>query len=359
MVSIEILLALICASLVCYLAIRLVKPFALKVGLVDIPNHRKIHSGEVPLVGGIAVYIGVLTASSMLLPQGQVLNLYLISSGLIVLLGALDDYKDLSVGVRIIAQVLIGSLMVHGAGVYLQSFGTIFPGTEITLGWFGYPVTILAVIAAINAFNMTDGIDGLAGMLSLVAFCGIGILMLLNQHEMYILPLILVASIVPFLFFNLGMVGGAAKKIFMGDAGSMFVGLSIVWLLVLGSQGIESDASLRPVTALWLIAVPFLDMCAITIRRLLKKRSPFKPDKEHIHHIVMRLGLTARAALCLISLIAVLFAAFGLLGEYYQWPESFMFGMFLMVFVIYFMALKHAWKVSKKLRAVLFKFAAR
>lgn len=351
--SVSVILALLCASVVCFLTIKLVKPFALKVGLVDIPNHRKIHTGEVPLVGGIAVYIGVLTASSMLLPQGQIINLYLISSGLIVMLGALDDYKDLSVGVRIIAQVLIASLMVYGAGLYLANFGNILFGLNTSLGWFGYPLTILAVIAAINAFNMTDGIDGLAGMLSLVAFTGIAVLMFFNQQPLFVLPLILAASIIPFLMFNLGIVGGAAKKVFMGDAGSMFVGLSIVWLLVIGSQGPGTEMSFRPVTALWLIAIPFLDMCAITIRRLLKRRSPFKPDKEHIHHIVMRLGLSARTALYLISFVSLLLASFGLLGEIYQWPESFMFVTFLMLFVIYFLALKYAWRLSKVFRSLL------
>lgn len=353
MITSTTILALLLASLGCYAAIKLVKPFALKVGLVDIPNHRKIHSGEVPLVGGIAVYLGVLTASSVLLPQGQLVNIYLISAGLIVLLGALDDYKDLSVGVRIIAQILIASLMVYGAGLHLADFGNILFGISTSLGWFGYPLTILATIAAINAFNMTDGIDGLAGMLSLVAFAGIALLMMFGNEPLFVLPLILAASIVPFLFFNLGMVGGRAKKIFMGDAGSMFVGLSIIWLLVIGTQG--EQTSFRPVTALWLIAVPFLDMCAITIRRLLKRRSPFKPDKEHVHHIVMRLGLSARSALVFITLISLVLAAFGLCGEYYQWPESFMFVTFMLLFVVYFFALKHAWRVSKFIRKFLLK----
>lgn len=351
--SISIFFALICAAFVCYFTIRLVKPIALKVGLVDIPNHRKVHTGEVPLVGGIAVYIGVLTASSILLPQGQILNLYLISSGLIVLLGALDDYKDLSVSFRIVAQVLIASLMVYGAGLHLENFGNILWGLNTSLGWFGYPLTILAVIAAINAFNMTDGIDGLAGTLSLVAFTGISILMYFSNQPLYVLPLILAASIVPFLMFNLGILGGSAKKVFMGDAGSMFVGLSIVWLLVISTQGQQHEIAFRPVTALWLIAIPFWDMCAITIRRLLKRRSPFKPDKEHIHHIVMRLGLSARTALYLISVIAILLACFGFAGEIYQWPETFMFITFFVLFVIYFYCLKHAWKVSKLIRAFI------
>lgn len=343
-----IIFALCCAAIASYLTIKVAKPIALRVGLVDIPNHRKIHSGEVPLVGGIAVYIGVLTASTLLFPQGQLLNIYLISSGLIVFLGAMDDYQDLSVITRLFAQVLIASLMVYGAGLHLETFGTILFGVDAKLGWFGYPITVLAVIAAINAFNMTDGIDGLAGALSLVTFLGIAMLMFWGSEPLFLLPMILAISIIPYLMFNLGVVGGAAKKIFMGDAGSMFVGLSVVWLLVIGTQG--ESASFRPVTALWLIAIPFMDMCAITIRRMAKGRSPFEADKEHIHHIVMRLGMSARAALLLISCSSVILASVGLLGEYFNIPESLMFFGFVLLFYCYYNALKHAWKVSKLLR---------
>lgn len=342
-------LALAVAFGACYLTIRIAKPIALKVGLVDVPNHRKIHTGEVPLVGGIAVYIGVLTASSLLFPQGQILNLYLISSGLIVFLGALDDYKELSVSTRLFAQVLIASLMVYGAGLYISDLGGIFYTSALELGWFGYPLTILAMIAAINAFNMTDGIDGLAGALSLVTFTGLAILLFWGSNPMFLLPVVLGCAILPYLMFNLGLIGGAAKKIFMGDAGSMFVGLSIVWLLVIGSQG--DSASFRPVTALWLIAIPFMDMCAITIRRILKGRSPFEPDKEHIHHICMRLGLSAKASLALISIISLLLATFGLVGEYFAWSEGIMFLSFVFIFLAYFQALQHAWKVSKFIRS--------
>ncbi len=345
------IIALSLAFAACFLTIKVAKPIALKVGLVDSPNHRKIHTGNVPLVGGIAVYIGVLTACSILFPQGQVLNLYLISSGLIVFLGALDDYKELSVVTRLFAQVLIASLMVYGAGLYLYDLGGILGTESLPLSWFGYPLTILAMIAAINAFNMTDGIDGLAGTLSLVTFSAIAVLMFFASEPLFLLPVVLAFAILPYLMFNLGVVGGAAKKIFMGDAGSMFVGLSIVWLLVIGSQG--QEPAFRPVTALWLIAVPFLDMCAITIRRILKGRSPFQPDKEHIHHICMRLGLSARSALVLITAVSLLLAGFGLLGEYMQWSESFMFGAFILLFLVYFQALRHAWKVSKLVRTVL------
>ena len=344
------LLAIIVCIFVSYITIKIANPIAVKVGLVDIPNQRKKHKGHIPLIGGIAVYVGVLTGSVVLFEQGTILNLYLISSGLIVLLGALDDYRDLSVSFRLSAQILIGSIMVYGAGLHLSTLGDIFFGMEINLGVLGYPLTILAIMASINAFNMTDGIDGLAGSLSLISFLTIALLMFSGGLDYYLLSLILSAALLPYLFMNLGLLG-EARKIFMGDAGSMFVGLSIVWLLVLGSQG--SEPAFRPVTALWIIAVPFLDMCTITIRRIMKGQSPFQPDRDHIHHIFLRLGISAKAALAVITLMSIMTSAFGLYGEWAGLSDSFMFAAFAMLFVIYFMALKHAWRLSKKIKLLI------
>jgi UDP-GlcNAc:undecaprenyl-phosphate GlcNAc-1-phosphate transferase len=333
------LISLIVAFSTSFVAIKVIKPIAFKIGLVDVPNNRKRHIGEVPLIGGIAVFVGVLTACTVLYPQSPILNLYLISSALIVFVGVLDDYRELAVSVRLFAQVLVSSIMVYGAGLHIESFGNILGFADITLGWFSYPMTILAVIAAINAFNMTDGIDGLAGSLSLVSFVSLGLLMLSNSSYYSQLPLILAVATLPYLAFNLGILGGQAKKIFMGDAGSMFVGLSVVWLLILGSQ--QEQAAFKPVTALWVIAIPFWDMCAITVRRLSDGRSPFMPDREHLHHIFLRMGISSTKSLCAIILLAVVFAAFGVYAELSAVPESVLFGLYVLGFLVYYYVLKY------------------
>ncbi|TDF39519.1 undecaprenyl-phosphate alpha-N-acetylglucosaminyl 1-phosphate transferase [Alteromonadaceae bacterium M269] len=345
-----ILISLVIAFSASLCAIKAIKPISYKIGLVDVPNHRKKHNGEIPLIGGIAVFVGVLTACSILYPHSQVLDLYLISSALIVFVGALDDYRELAVSVRLCAQVLISSIMVFGANLHIESFGNILGFGSVELLWFGYPITVLAVIAAINAFNMTDGIDGLAGSLSVVSFLSLACLMLLSNAQYSYVPLILAFATIPYLAFNLGLIGGQAKKIFMGDAGSMFVGLSVVWLLVLGSQG-ESPA-FRPVSALWIIAIPLWDMCAITLRRISQGRSPFMPDREHLHHIFLRMGYSSKKSLVLIVCLAVIFAMVGVLGELYQIPEIVMFVGFLLLFAGYYFSLKHVWKLTKIAKVV-------
>lgn len=316
-------------------SIKIIVPFAHKIGLVDIPDSRKLHTGNVPLIGGIAIFIGMLTSTTLIYNSSPTLNLYIISSALIVFIGVLDDYKELAVSFRLIAQTLVSCIMVYGAQIYIGDFGNILGLGDISLLWFGFPFTILAVIAAINAFNMSDGIDGLVGVLSLWAFLALAFLMLVGESDLFFLPLLLAFSTIPYLFFNLGMAGGNAKKIFMGDAGSMFVGLSIVWLLVSGSQG--ENSTFRPVVALWIIAVPLVDMISLTIRRIQRGRSPFKADRDHLHHLLMQEGFGAKQTLYIISVFAGLSVSAGVLMELFAVSETLMFALFVCMFTIYFL----------------------
>ncbi|MBU2223437.1 MAG: UDP-N-acetylglucosamine--undecaprenyl-phosphate N-acetylglucosaminephosphotransferase, partial [Gammaproteobacteria bacterium] len=280
------------------LAIFILIPLAHKIGLVDKPHGRKQHVGAIPLIGGISIFSGVaITLLIFGLPQDTHWY-YLLCGGSIVLLGVFDDFFDLSVKLRLCVQLMIGAVMVFGLKLYLSNLGDLVGLGNITLGYIGIPLTLIAVIAAINAFNMIDGIDGLAGMLSGVSFVSLTLMMGIGgQLEHAVLPMVLVFALIPYLLFNLDLIGKGKGKIFMGDAGSMLIGLSVIWLLIIGSQ--SSTASFRPVTALWIIAVPLMDMVAIMIRRVRKGQSPFMADREHLHHIFLRLGLTSRQALVL------------------------------------------------------------
>ncbi|WOT06280.1 UDP-N-acetylglucosamine--undecaprenyl-phosphate N-acetylglucosaminephosphotransferase [Shewanella youngdeokensis] len=328
---------------VSFLAIRLAKPIAVKIGLVDIPTQRKVHVGSVPLVGGIAIYIGVLTASMMFIEQSQSLNIYLLSAAMVLFIGVLDDKYDLSVRLRIASQIFVACMMIFGAEHYLHSFGGLFGHGTINLGVFGILVTIVAVIGCINAFNMIDGIDGLAGMLSLVAFSSLGFLFSAVTSEWFLLPIIFIAGLAAYLMFNLGWPSKALTKVFMGDAGNMFIGLTIAWLLVIGTEA--EMGAFRPVTALYIIAIPLMDMAAIMYRRIKKGKSPFKPDRDHLHHIFERAGFTRRQTLAIITVISFMFAGFGCLGELYQWPEWLMFMLFIAVFSMYNLVLSRIWTI--------------
>ncbi|HEW9976524.1 MULTISPECIES: UDP-N-acetylglucosamine--undecaprenyl-phosphate N-acetylglucosaminephosphotransferase [Shewanella] len=330
------------------IVIKLFQPVARKIGLVDLPNERKTHVGAIPLIGGVSIYCSVFLVSSIIFEQSQIFNLYLISAALILFLGVLDDKYDLSVRVRIVAQVITASILIFGAGFYLKSLGNITYFFELKLGYLGVLVTILAVIGAINAFNMVDGIDGLAGMLSLVTFTSLALLFYISGNHWFILPLLFIGAIIGYLIFNLRWPFETVQKIFMGDAGSMLIGLTVVWLLVLG---VEAEVQVfAPVTALYLIGIPLMDMAAIMYRRVKKGMSPFKPDRDHLHHIFERAGYSRKQTLVRITIVSIVLATIGIAGEWLEVPEWIMFVAFLAIFTTYNWALAHVWQILTWLR---------
>ncbi|PCI58039.1 MAG: undecaprenyl-phosphate alpha-N-acetylglucosaminyl 1-phosphate transferase [Gammaproteobacteria bacterium] len=327
-----------------FLSIKLFKPVAIEVGLVDKPNDRKHHAGHIPLIGGISIFLAVLAASLLWLPNTLELRMYLIASAMMVFIGALDDKFDLRVRIRIVGQIIVASLMIYGVGDSISNLGNLFGLGDVELGPFGIIFTYLAIVVVINAYNMVDGIDGLIGVLSLNTFTAIAVLFLMSGSQGYLsYPLILATATLPYLIFNLGFFKKHTKKIFMGDAGSMFIGLSVIWLLSMGTQG--ENASFRPVTALWICAVPLMDMLAIVYRRVKKGKSPLKPDRDHLHHIIQRAGLTSQQALVFISMFSVLMSTLGLLGEYFEVAESTSLALFVLIFIFYNKYARHfSWK---------------
>lgn len=328
----------------------LMRKVAKKIGLVDKPNARKLHSGAIPLVGGISICISLLYFlfnNTNLLPHTP---LYAASILILVNVGALDDKFDLSFKLRFAVQAGLSVAMMIIGGIELNTIGDVLgTGDIITLGWFGYFVTILAVVGAINAFNMVDGIDGLLGGLSIVTFGGLGIMLAHDgQQNLAYICLVMVVTIIPYILLNLGAFG-RRRKVFMGDAGSMLIGFTVIWLLLLSSQN-GTAPPLRPVTALWLIAVPLMDMAAIMIRRVRRGDSPFKPDREHLHHIFQRIGLSSTQTLIAICTIAALYAGIGIYAEIVNIPEYIMFYTFFALFGFYLFLLNNIWKITTAIR---------
>ncbi|RJX72367.1 undecaprenyl-phosphate alpha-N-acetylglucosaminyl 1-phosphate transferase [Vibrio sinensis] len=327
----------------------LLRKIAKKIGLVDKPNERKFHNGAIPLVGGISICVSLLYF--LLNNQSIIPNVHLYAGCILILVfvGALDDKFDLSFKLRFAVQAGLSVAMMTLGGIELHTIGNVFGSGEVDLGWLGYVVTIFAVVGAINAFNMVDGIDGLLGGLSIVTFGGLGIMLTYDgQANIAYLCMVLVTVIVPYILLNLGAFG-RKRKIFMGDAGSMLIGFTVIWFLLLSSQN-GSNPPLRPVTALWLIAVPLMDMAAIMIRRVRRGDSPFKPDREHLHHIFQRLGFSSTQTLIAICSIASLYAGIGIYSEIKAIPEYIMFYAFMGCFGIYLTILSNIWKITSFLR---------
>ncbi|HDW6421869.1 TPA: UDP-N-acetylglucosamine--undecaprenyl-phosphate N-acetylglucosaminephosphotransferase [Salmonella enterica subsp. enterica serovar Typhi] len=331
--------------------IFLARKVAIKIGLVDKPNFRKRHQGVIPLVGGISVFAGIcfmFGLSDYYIPH---LSLYLICAGVLVFVGAMDDRFDISVKIRAVVQAVIAVVMMVIAKLHLGSLGYIFGPWELVLGPFGYFLTLFAVWAAINAFNMVDGIDGLLGGLSSVSFAAMGLILWFDgQTSLAMWCFAMIAAILPYIMLNLGILG-RRYKVFMGDAGSTLIGFTVIWLLLETTQG--KTHSISPVTALWIIAIPLMDMVAIMYRRLRKGMSPFSPDRQHIHHLVMRAGFTSRQAFVLLTLAAAILAGVGVTAEYSHFvPEWVMLVLFLLAFFLYGYCIKRAWKVARFIKRV-------
>ncbi|WP_323978049.1 UDP-N-acetylglucosamine--undecaprenyl-phosphate N-acetylglucosaminephosphotransferase [Aeromonas veronii] len=327
----------------------ILRKVAKKVHLVDRPNERKQHQGLIPLVGGISIYITlmlVLWVKSDLLVASDI---YVLCASVLVLMGVIDDKYDVDYRIRLVIQILISCAMIFGAGLSLKSLGGLVFGHELVLGPLGYIVTVFAVLGAINAFNMVDGIDGLLGGLTLATFGGLAYISYIDE-QMFLARFCLLMMIVvlPYIILNLGFPFGVRRKVFMGDAGSMLIGFTVIWVLLQGTQG--PKAQMYPVTALWLIAIPLMDMVTIMVRRVRKGHSPFKPDREHLHHICMKAGLSSRQTLLFICLLAVFLAAGGITLEALNVPEIISLLLFIVVFLLYFSGLNAIWRILAWLR---------
>jgi len=333
------------AIIFAFAALVVLRPIARRFRLVDLPDHRKAHSGAVPLIGGLSAFAGLLAAWLISMPLTGGFGVYLFCALMLVILGAIDDARDIPAKLRLWAQVALGALLSYGSGIYLTTFGNLLGFGIIELGWLGPAVTIAAVIGATNAYNMMDGIDGLAGTMSLVTLTALAILFAVAPgfNLELALAVTIAMALLPFMAANLQL-GPFRKKIFLGDAGSMFIGFSVVWLLVNGAQ--TESGAFRPVTALWVCAVPLMDMVAIMIRRARKGQSVMMPDRDHLHHIFLRAGFSDRQALIVITLLAAICAGIGIGGEMLLVPEWFMFGLFMTTFFAYNWAISHVWRLE-------------
>ena len=336
---------LVAAFMVTFLAVKLLQPLAVSIGLVDNPGGRKQHDGAIPLIGGLAIFAGVFLSAYVFLEQPPFVRIFMLGGGMIVFMGAMDDRYDISARFRLVAQFLIASLFVYGLKLSVDSFGDLLGLGAIKLGWLGFPFALVAIIAVVNAINMLDGIDGLVGGLGLISFTGLSLIYFGAGHlNIAWLCLALVGSLMAFLLFNLW--GKPAhkrlSKVFMGDAGSMFIGLSIAVLLLNGPS--ESVLAFEPVTALWFVILPMTDMVTLMYRRLRRGKSPLAPDRTHIHHILMRAGFSSRGTLYILLCVQLTLVSVGMVFNYLPGWEPISFSCCLVFVLAYQLLMKRSWR---------------
>jgi UDP-GlcNAc:undecaprenyl-phosphate GlcNAc-1-phosphate transferase len=340
------LAVLLVAFLITFGMVKVLQPLAYLIELVDKPGGRKQHDGVIPLIGGIAVFAGIFLTAYIFMEQPTFIRLFMVGGGFMVFIGAVDDRYDLSPRLRLVGQVLVASIFVYGLDIYLANFGNLFNMGDIQVGWFGYLLAILSLVGVVNAFNMLDGIDGLIGSFGLISFLGLAYLFGNGgQADLALLATLFVGAVSAFLIFNIwGKPSKQRKinKIFMGDAGSMFLGLALGVLLIYGSQ--SPVAAFDPVIAIWFVLLPMTDMFTLMYRRVRRGKSPVAPDRTHIHHILIRAGFKPWQALYILVMVQAVLVLFGVAASVYNLPECISFATAIGFVALYQILMKRSWR---------------
>jgi UDP-GlcNAc:undecaprenyl-phosphate GlcNAc-1-phosphate transferase len=285
------------------------RPFAQVVGLIDKPGGRKTHRGEVPVVGGIAMFSGLLVAAAGTPNAGDGSYLLVVASFMVVL-GALDDRFDLPPNVRLFAHLSASVALVYSSGFVVADLGDLVGWGKLSLGPLALPFTVVSVVALINAFNMLDGLDGLAGSAGLVALCGLMIVASIGGSIATVLVAgSMLGAVAAFLLFNLPTQFNRSVRTFMGDAGSTLLGFVLAGLALTLVQPEEID--LAPMVVLWLMPIPIFELFSSTARRIMRGMSPAQADTGHFHHRLVKAGLSVRAICALYFVASALSCAFG------------------------------------------------
>ncbi len=277
------------------------------IDLLDIPDRRKIHKVSTPSLGGIPFVFSALLSLLIVMPLSDVADIKFLLAGIIItfILGIRDDVSSLNARQKLMVQSLAAFLVVNFLGTYLSSFYG-FLGLEEISPLVGKLISAALIVILTNAFNLIDGIDGLAGGVAIMVFTFLGIWFYYNGISAYALLSITMASaILAFMYFN-----WYPSKIFMGDTGSMVLGFTLSTILIKFIQvnevatWVRFDASVG--MAIGLFILPIYDTLRVFFKRILQGKSPFQPDRNHVHHILLNLGFNHGHATTILLMFVIL-----------------------------------------------------
>ncbi|MBP2645426.1 MAG: glycosyl transferase family 4 [Firmicutes bacterium] len=288
--------AFIIALAVAYFVTPYVKRFAIKVGALDAPDARKVHTCPIPRMGGIAIYLGfVLAVLSSMHVNHEVFGLLLGGTAIFVV-GIIDDLMQLPAKVKLLGQIIAAGVLVL-FDVRIEWLTNPF-GDMLYLDYLSIPVTILWVVSLTNTVNLIDGLDGLAAGVSSIA--AVAILLVAVQMNFWVVAVLtaaLAGSAMGFLQHNFN-----PAKIFMGDTGSMFLGYMLAAISILGT--VKSAATIALVVPIVALGLPIMDTAFAIVRRYSSGHPIFQPDKGHLHHRLLAMGLTQKQAVLLMYVIS-------------------------------------------------------
>jgi len=229
------------------------------------------------------------------------------------IVGTVDDRFGLGAGVKFFAQIATVLVIIALNGTVVDHLGAIFGTGQLPLGSLAIPFTILCAVGLINAINMLDGLDGLCGGVAIAALAGLtGAAIIGGAPTTTTGPLILIGALVGFLVFNAPGLRANRRRVFLGDAGSLIVGLAIAWFGLDITYG--PSTGIPPVATVWILAVPVLDALTVIGRRMNQRRHPMHPDRAHLHHALHDWGLSTAATTATITALTAITATIGIVG---------------------------------------------
>lgn len=308
--------AFVCTFLFTFAFVPVARAIAGKIGAIDVPkDDRRMHKYAIPRLGGLAIYLGFLVGVLAFVGPSREIYALLVGSAIIVVLGMIDDCKNLPAKLKFLVQIIAAVVTVYLGDIKIDIFTNpnIFSSrTIISLtGWLSVPVTVIWIVAITNAVNLIDGLDGLAaGVSSIAAVSLVFVSAFVDAPEIELLALIIAAACFGFLPHNFAPKG---KKIIMGDTGSTFLGFT---LAVLSVQGVfKSYAVISFAVPFLILGLPIFDTSYAILRRLLTGKGIMTPDRGHIHHKLVDMGFTQKQSVfilyamsCILGITAVVLA---------------------------------------------------
>ncbi len=308
-----------------------------RFGMVDHPGGRKQHARTVPLVGGVAIFIGFI--ASILGDETFYPAVWsLAAMAMMLSIGILDDIHEISARYKLLGQLAVAAILVLTSDTVIESFGNLIGTGDLRPGALGVLLTIVCLVGLVNALNMIDGLDGLAGGLGLVSAIALATAAnVAGQPQSAFILAAFAASIAGFLVFNLRFPWQRHARVFLGDAGSNLLGLVLAYFAVAITQNSAGHMdALPPMCAVWLIGLPILDTLTVMSRRIANRRSPFAAGRDHLHHILLGLGFSHTSTLWTMLAAAAILATCGIAGWRLHAPDWLMLWSAVGILIVYY-----------------------
>ncbi len=282
---------------------------ARKMNLMDIPNDRKVHSDPIPRIGGVVMAMGASASILIWAPMDEFVKAILIGSGILVTFGFVDDIKGIGFKSKFAGQILAALIVIFYGGLKIKALSVFTPAGFSFPDWFAIPFTVIIIVAVTNAINLSDGLDGLAGGITLLTFLCIGYLSYLDQFQgIEVISVAMVGAIFGLLRYNTH-----PATVFMGDTGSQLLGfIAITLSLALSRKSTQTSI----VLILIIMGIPIIDTLCVIFQRIIKGRSVFIADKNHLHHKLMQLGFYHSESVLVIYLMHAIMVSLGFIFRF-------------------------------------------